>query len=121
MEFEKSGDDLQINFPIVIGTVPFRIPNSNLQPILGYGKSYLSFSLNILNIKLFIILDVACDHVEGGIYIGPEFLLGEVYDGCNTTENETNRSAPLYRPKYITVIRSSQQRSASSVKQLNNK
>jgi Arrestin (or S-antigen), C-terminal domain len=38
LEFEKSGDDLQINFPITIATVPFRIPNSNLQPILGYGE-----------------------------------------------------------------------------------
>uniref|UniRef100_A0A8W7PJX4 Arrestin C-terminal-like domain-containing protein n=1 Tax=Anopheles coluzzii TaxID=1518534 RepID=A0A8W7PJX4_ANOCL len=38
LEFDKSGDDLQINFPITIGTVPFRIPNSNLQPHIGYGK-----------------------------------------------------------------------------------
>lgn len=51
MEFEKTGDDLQINFPIVIGTVPFRIPNSNLQPILGYGKSYFPSLQNISNIQ----------------------------------------------------------------------
>lgn len=37
LEFEKTGDDLQITFPITIATVPFRIPNSNLQPIIGYG------------------------------------------------------------------------------------
>ncbi|KFB49506.1 hypothetical protein ZHAS_00017709 [Anopheles sinensis] len=95
LEFDKSGDDLQINFPITIGTVPFRIPNSNLQPHIGY--------------------DVAIDHVEGGTYIGPEFLLGEVYDGCNVSDNEHRDLAPLYRPVYLTVVRSSQQVSAKAV------
>ncbi|GAB0095309.1 arrestin domain-containing protein 3 [Sergentomyia squamirostris] len=94
LEFDKTGDDLQIIFPITIATVPFRIPNSNLQPILGY--------------------DLACDHVEGGIYIGPEFLLGEVYDGFTTNENEPREISPLYRPVYITVIKSSQQLSSNS-------
>lgn len=101
LEFEKSGEDLHINFPITIGTVPFRIPNSNLQPHIGY--------------------DVAIDHVEGGIYIGPEFLLGEVYDGCNVSDNEYRDLAPLYRPMYLTVVRSSRQISARAVGRVNRK
>lgn len=28
-----------------------------------------------------IIVETASSHVEGGLYIGPEFLLGQVYDG----------------------------------------
>ncbi|KAI2811243.1 hypothetical protein BLOT_002416 [Blomia tropicalis] len=59
IELEKSGEDLHINFPITIATCPFRIPNSNKQPNIDY--------------------DVCCDHVEGGMYIGPEFQLGPVY------------------------------------------
>ncbi|XP_055710538.1 arrestin domain-containing protein 3-like isoform X2 [Phlebotomus papatasi] len=101
LEFDKTGDDLQIIFPITIATVPFRIPNSNLQPILGY--------------------DLACDHVEGGIYIGPEFLLGEVYDGFTSNENEPREISPLYRPVYITVIKSSQQMASNSADKRFNK
>lgn len=41
---------------------------------------------------------VACDHVEGGKYIGPEFLLGgHVYDGSQTEQ------IVLYRPVYVSV------------------
>lgn len=28
-----------------------------------------------------MILEQAAPHVEGGQYIGPEFLMGQVYDG----------------------------------------
>lgn len=48
LEFEKSGDDLQMHFPITIATVPFRIPNSNQQPSIHYGNvrnKDLSFSM----------------------------------------------------------------------------
>lgn len=48
LEFEKSGDDLQMHFPITIATVPFRIPNSNQQPSIHYGNvtnKDLSFSV----------------------------------------------------------------------------
>jgi len=48
LEFEKSGDDLQMHFPITIATVPFRIPNSNQQPNIHYGNvrnKDLSFSM----------------------------------------------------------------------------
>jgi hypothetical protein len=37
LEFEKSGDDLQMHFPLTIATVPFRIPNSVNQPSVKYG------------------------------------------------------------------------------------
>uniref|UniRef100_T1HCV7 Arrestin C-terminal-like domain-containing protein n=1 Tax=Rhodnius prolixus TaxID=13249 RepID=T1HCV7_RHOPR len=79
LEFEKSGEDLQMHFPLTVATVPFRIPNSKETSSVHYG--------------------VASCHVEGGMYVGPEFLLGQVYDGT------TVRSDPviLYRPLYVCV------------------
>ena len=74
------------------------------------------FDYNII-IFDYLILDVAIDHVEGGIYIGPEFLMGQVYDGGVNSEDmdgEARDITPLYRPIYITVIRSSSQISAST-------
>ena len=38
LELERSGDDLHMHFPITIATVPFRIPNSNQQPSIHYGR-----------------------------------------------------------------------------------
>ena len=43
--------------------------------------------------------EVAADNVEGGLYISPEFQLGQVYDG--TIENEED--IILYRPVYVCV------------------
>ena len=34
---EKSGDALELNFPLTVATTPFRIPNAPY-PILQYGK-----------------------------------------------------------------------------------
>lgn len=34
----KEPEVVQINFPVTIGTVPFRIPNSNKTPKIKYGK-----------------------------------------------------------------------------------
>lgn len=68
--------------------------------------------ISILRFNLNYFSDTACNHVEGGIYIGPEFLLGEVYDGNIVTESEKREIAPLFRPMYITVVRSSQQASS---------
>ncbi|GFU93446.1 arrestin_C domain-containing protein [Trichonephila clavipes] len=79
---EKSGDDLHMNFPITIATCPFRIPNSNQQPKIEY--------------------EMCCDHVEGGMYIGPEFLLGQVYDGTMGCVEE-GETVVLYRPVYVCV------------------
>ncbi|XP_074603748.1 arrestin domain-containing protein 2-like [Brevipalpus obovatus] len=79
VEMEKSGDELQMEFPITIATCPFRIPNSNQQPKIDY--------------------EVSCDHVEGGLYIGPEFQLGQVYDGALGD----GESVVLYQPVYVCV------------------
>lgn len=44
---------------------------------------------------------MCCEHVEGGMYIGPEFLLGQVYDG--TLGMEEGETVVLYRPVYVCV------------------
>lgn len=49
---------------------------------------------------LFVYSEPACEHVEGGRYVGPEFQLGQVYDGGPTT-SETD--VVLYRPVYVCV------------------
>lgn len=43
---------------------------------------------------------MCCDHVEGGLYIGPEFQLGQVYDGGMDNNPE---SVLLYRPVYACI------------------
>ncbi|XP_050424389.1 arrestin domain-containing protein 3-like isoform X2 [Adelges cooleyi] len=70
-------EDLNMCFPITIGTVPFRIPNRNQTPKIYYS--------------------VACEHVEGGKYIGPEFMLGDVYDGTHAEQ------VVIYRPVYVSI------------------
>jgi hypothetical protein len=47
-----------------------------------------------------IVAEVAADHVEGGNYIGPEFQLGQVYDGGLA---EGAEAVVLYRPVYVTL------------------
>ncbi|XP_064606638.1 LOW QUALITY PROTEIN: arrestin domain-containing protein 3-like [Liolophura sinensis] len=76
---EKSGEDLEIDHPITVATVPFRIPNSP-SPELHY--------------------ECAADNVEGGIYISPEFQFGQVYMGDN---NDDVDETVLYRPVYVCV------------------
>lgn len=44
---------------------------------------------------------VCCDHVEGGMYIGPEFQLGQVYDGSMGVEE--GETVVLYRPVYVSI------------------
>ncbi|ROT60734.1 Arrestin domain-containing protein 3 [Penaeus vannamei] len=80
IQMSRSGEDLHMHFPITIATVPFRIPNSTHQPNITYS--------------------VCCDHVEGGLYIGPEFQLGQVYDGGVDKNAE---SVLLYRPVYACI------------------
>lgn len=50
--------------------------------------------------SLLIFAEVACDHAEGGMYIGPEFQLGQVYDGSV----ENGDTIVLYRPVYLSVV-----------------
>lgn len=46
-------------------------------------------------------VETAMEHVEGGSYIGPEFLLGQVYDG---TDHITSQPPLiLYRPAYVCI------------------
>lgn len=116
LEFESKNDDLQMHFPITIATVPFRIPNSNTQPNIYYGKILTSISQNfiilgsicglnsdlhhqsfIFHCTTILLTDVASEHAEGGMYIAPEFLLGQVYDGAN------QETIVLYRPVYVAV------------------
>lgn len=78
---EKSGEDLHMSFPVTIATCPFRIPNSPQQPVISY--------------------EPCCDHAEGGTYIGPEFQLGQVYDG--TLGTDMGETVVLYRPVYVCV------------------
>ena len=47
-----------------------------------------------------IFTEPACEHVEGGRYVGPEFQLGQVYDGGSAVD--TN-DVVLYRPVYVCV------------------
>lgn len=37
IQLEKSGEDMQMHFPITVATVPFRIPNLTQQPQIKYG------------------------------------------------------------------------------------
>ncbi|XP_013414135.1 arrestin domain-containing protein 3 [Lingula anatina] len=74
---DKAGEDLEIDFPMTIATVPFRIPNAPM-PELKYEHGV--------------------DTAEGGMYISPEFQLGQVYDGT-----ESGDETVLYRPVYACV------------------
>lgn len=76
----KEMDIVQISFPITVATVPFRIPNSNMTPTVKYEH--------------------AAPHVEGGMYTGPEFLMGQVYDG---NDHSLREPIVLYKPVYVTV------------------
>lgn len=106
---EKSGEDLHMNFPLTIATCPFRIPNSTQQPVIAYGErlyvtlstSYLISNISFYIWYIYIWLEPCCDHAEGGVYIGPEFQLGQVYDG--TLGIEEGETLLLYRPVYACV------------------
>lgn len=84
LDTDKTNDIVQMHFPITVATVPFRIPN-----MLVEQQTRIKY-------------ETASQHVEGGLYIGPEFLLGQVYDGC--TETSTAREPiVLYKPVYVAV------------------
>lgn len=40
LEDEKQLDELSMEFPFTVATVPFRIPNSTHQPTVEYGKRH---------------------------------------------------------------------------------
>ena len=37
---EKSGEDLQLDFPFIVATVPFREPGATHLPEITYGKLF---------------------------------------------------------------------------------
>ncbi|KHJ41919.1 arrestin domain protein [Trichuris suis] len=69
---------LSIDFPFTVATVP---PRHTLKPAPTLSYVYCS------------------SHVEGGMYVSPEFQLGQVYDG-STTEHD---HILLYRPVYVCI------------------
>ncbi|XP_014661819.1 PREDICTED: uncharacterized protein LOC106804925 [Priapulus caudatus] len=77
MTMEESGDDMHMEFPIVVATMPYRVPSAT-PPAAYYGH--------------------CSQHVEGGMYISPEFQLGQVYDGSTEDDNII-----LYRPTYVHI------------------
>ncbi|CAG9770230.1 unnamed protein product [Ceutorhynchus assimilis] len=83
LDTEKEPDLVSVSMPLTIGTVPFRIPNSDKRPVIKYEH--------------------ACSHVEGGQYLAPDFLLGQVYDG---NEHYLREPIVLYKPVYVTVDKS---------------
>ena len=48
----------------------------------------------------FVSAEPADDHVEGGIYVSPEFQLGQVYDGAA----DVMEDVILYRPVYVCSV-----------------
>ncbi|KAL3867827.1 hypothetical protein ACJMK2_040673 [Sinanodonta woodiana] len=74
---QQAGGLLELNFPVTVATVPFRIPNST-DPEIHY--------------------EVAVQNVEGGNYISPEFQLGQVYMGDDSNIHD---DVILFRPQYV--------------------
>lgn len=89
LDFERSGQDLQMLFPIRIGTRPYTGGSSPNDFRLEYGP--------------------CCDHVEGGIYVDPEFVpnnRGSGFWDDDGSEGDTSTEAPpLYRPVYLNVVK----------------
>lgn len=50
-------------------------------------------------ISIFVYAETASHKTEGGMYISPEFQLGQVYDGTGTHDEDII----LYRPVYVCV------------------
>lgn len=90
LDFERSGQDLQMLFPIKIGTKPY----------MGASASPGDFQIEY---------GPCCDHVEGGIYLDPEFapptrgsVFWEEEDGESDVKEDTQ---PLYQPVYLNMVR----------------
>uniref|UniRef100_A0AAR5PSR8 Arrestin C-terminal-like domain-containing protein n=1 Tax=Dendroctonus ponderosae TaxID=77166 RepID=A0AAR5PSR8_DENPD len=83
LDTAKETDLVSVNMPLTIATVPFRIPNSGLNKTIKY--------------------EPASTHVEGGQYLAPDFLLGQVYDG---NEHYLREPIVLYKPVYVTIDKS---------------
>ncbi|XP_076462587.1 arrestin domain-containing protein 3-like [Babylonia areolata] len=80
LESQQEKEAAQVNIPVTIATLPFRIPNTPTPEIL---------------------YEEASEDVEGGNYISSEFMLGQVYMG-EDQDLEMDRTV-LYRPLYVTL------------------
>nr|KAG5714031.1 hypothetical protein BaRGS_020359 [Batillaria attramentaria] len=80
LETEQDKDAAEIDLPVTIATLPFRIPNSPT-PDIHYEEP--------------------AETVEGGNYISSEFQLGQVYMG-EDVDWEMDKTI-IYRPVYVTV------------------
>lgn len=89
LDFGRSGQDLQMLFPIQIGTRPYTGGPNDYR--IEYGP--------------------CCDHVEGGIYLDPEFANNARGGFWDEEGNETDSASvdpeapPLYRPVYLKVVK----------------
>lgn len=90
-----------------------------MQLILRHMILVFEIRRSLVNTFLYAA-DVASEHAEGGMYIAPEFLLGQVYDGASP------ETIVLYRPVYIAVrktqdddLRSTARTCGSSTPRLN--
>lgn len=83
LEFEHSGNDLEMLFPIKIATKPFTEgPND--------------FSVEFAP---------CCNHVEGGIYLDPEFLKSGSRFWEDNEDSDVDSEMPIYRPVYLKVVK----------------
>jgi hypothetical protein len=57
-------------------------------------------------LTFYLFTEPCCNHAEGGVYIGPEFQLGQVYDGTLGIEEVAGETVVLYRPVYVHVSQS---------------
>ncbi|KAH7718895.1 Protein ARRD-6 a [Aphelenchoides avenae] len=81
IEDERKNETLEMDFPLTIGTIPYRSSHAQV-----YSVTY----------------DFCSEDVETGRNISPEFRLGHVYDGNGNAEEAED--VILYRPVYVKVV-----------------
>ncbi|KAH9499896.1 Arrestin domain-containing protein 3 [Bulinus truncatus] len=69
--------------------------------LVGVGNLTNITLVRVENLTIIILVEVAASNVEGGMYISPEFQLGQVYMG-DEVDPETDQTI-LYRPVYVCV------------------
>lgn len=77
LEFPNNVEDLHMDFPVTVATVPLRQGSTANPTRISY--------------------EPAADNVEGGMYTSPEFQVGQVYDGTMGSGEDVI----LYRPIYV--------------------
>lgn len=75
-----------------------RLPPIQISSGVVSLMEYLTFKICFTTL---CFVDVAADHVEGGMYISPEFQVGQVYDGSYVTPEGGSDDIILYRPVYV--------------------